>query len=143
MDNVSPKVVLGMLFLTLTGANVDFLGRKLWWRTYSTEKALPTTKRVELVGKKEFVAVALDPEHETYIVHVGSVSCDVSPSSSPLKLDVHLSRRPQVSGLIAKEAPTKVPAEYSNFADVFSPDLASKLSEHIGINNHAIELVDD
>ena len=27
--NVSPKVVLGMLFLTLSGANVDFLGRKL------------------------------------------------------------------------------------------------------------------
>ena len=27
--NVSPKVVFGILFLTLSGANVDFLGRKL------------------------------------------------------------------------------------------------------------------
>ena len=57
-------------------------------------------------------------------------------------LDVHPSRRPQVSGLIAEEAPTKILAEYSDFADVFSPDLASKLPEHTGINDHAIELVD-
>ena len=30
-----------------------------------------TTRRVELVGKKEFAAAVLDPEHETYVVHVG------------------------------------------------------------------------
>ena len=54
MANVSPEVVLEMPFLTLSGADVDFLGWKLRWRTYTTEEALPTTKRVELVGKKEF-----------------------------------------------------------------------------------------
>ena len=43
--------------------------------------------------------------------------------------------------MIAEEAPTKLPAEYSDFAEVFSSDLASKLFEHIGINDHAIELV--
>ena len=136
--NVSPEVVLGMPFLTLSNADVDFSGRDLRWRTYTTEEALPTTRRVELVGKKEFAAAALDPEHETYVVHVASLS------SAPLvaSLDVHPSRRPQISGLIAEEAPTKVPAEYSDFADVFSPDLASELPEHTGINNHAIELVD-
>ena len=84
----------------------------------------------------------LDPESETFVVHVASLSSDASPSSSPLELDVHPSRRPHVSGLIAEEAPTKVPAEYSDFADVFSPDLASELPEHTGINDHAIELVD-
>ena len=87
--NVSPKVVLGMPFLTLSGADVDFSGRELRWRTYTTEEVLPTTRRVELVGKKEFAAAALDPEHETYIVHVASLS------SIPLaSLDVHPSRRP-------------------------------------------------
>ena len=138
--NISPEVVLGMLFLTLSSADVDFSGRKLRWKTYTTEKALPTTRRVELVGKKEIAAAALDPESETFVVHVASLSSNALPSSSPL--DVHLSRRPQIPGLIAKEAPTKVPAEYSDFADVFSPDLASKLPEHTGINDHAIELVD-
>ena len=140
--NVSPEVVLEMPFLSLSSADVDFLRRELRWRTYSTEEALPTTRRVELVGKKEFAAVALNPEHERYVVHVGSVRSDASPSSSPLELDVHPSFRPQVSGLIAEEAPMKVPAKYLDFADVFSPDLASELLEHTKINNHAIELVD-
>ena len=128
-----------MPFLTLSGADVDFSGRELRWRTYTTEEVLPTTRRVELVGKKEFAAAALDPEHETYVVHVGSVSSNVSPSSL---LNVHPSRRPQVSGLIAEEALTKILAKYSDIADVFSPDLASELPEHTGINDHAIELVD-
>ena len=150
--NVSPKVVLGMLFLTLSGVDVDFSGRELRWRTYIIEKALPTTRRVELVGKKEFAAAALDPEHEIYVVHVASLN--VHPSRRPqisgliaeeapvTSLDVHPSRRPQISGLIVEEAPIKVPAKYSDFANVISPDLASKLPKHTGINDHAIELVE-
>ena len=58
-----------------------------------------------------------------------------------MSLNVYPSQRPQISGLIAEEAPTKVPAEYSNFADVFSLDLVSELPEHTRINNHAIKLV--
>ena len=135
--NVSPEVVFGMSFLTLSGAHLDFSGRELQWRTYTIKEVLPTTRHVELVGKKEFATAALDPEYETYVVHVTSLS------STPLaSFDVHPSRRTQVSGLIAEEAPTKVPAEYSDFADVFSPDLASELPEHTGINDYAIEMVD-
>ena len=43
--------------------------------------------------------------------------------------------------MIIEKTPTKVPAEYSDFADVFSLDLASELLEHTGINDHIIELV--
>ena len=139
---VSLEIVLGMLFLILSGADVDFSGRKLWWKTYTTKKALPTTRQVELVGKKEFAAAALDLESKTFVVHVALLSSDVLPISFPLELNVHPCRRPQVSSLIAEEAPTKVPAKYSDFTDVFSPDLVSKLLEHTGINDHAIELVD-
>ena len=138
--NVSPKVVLGMFFLILSGANIDFLGWKLRWRTYTTKEALLTTRYIELVGKKEFAAAAFDPEHKTYVVYVRSVCSNVSPSSSPL--NVYLSQRPQIFGLIAKEASTKVLAKYSNFADNFSLDLASELPKHTKINDHAIELVD-
>ena len=53
MANVSPEVVLGMPFLTLSGADVDFLDWELRWRIYTTEEAFPTTRHVELVGKKE------------------------------------------------------------------------------------------
>ena len=139
--NISPEVVFGMPFLTLSGADVDFSGRKLRWKTYTTKEVLPTTKRIELVGKKEFAAAALDPKSETFVVHVASLSSDASLSSSPLELNVHPSRRPQVSDLIAKKALTKIPTEHLDFADVFSPDLASGLPEYIGINDHANELV--
>ena len=89
------------------------------------------------MGKKEFAAVVFNPEHKTYVVNIASLS------STPLAfLNVHPSHRSQVSGLIAEEALKKVSAEYSDFVDVFSPDLASKLPEHTGINDHAIELVD-
>ena len=69
--NVIPEIVLRMLFLTLSGADVDFLDRELRWRTYITEEALPTTRRVKLVAKKEFAAAKLDPKHDTYVVYVG------------------------------------------------------------------------
>ena len=85
--------------------------------------------------KKEFVVAALNQEYEIYVVHVASLS------STPL--NVHPSQRPQISGLIAKKAPIKVSNKYADFADIFSPDLASKLPEHTKINNHAIKLVDD
>ena len=135
--NVSPELVFGMSFLTLSGADIDFLGCELRWRIYITEKVLPTTRRVELMGNKKFAAAVLDPEHETYVVYVASLS--FTPLAS---LNIHPSRRPQISGLITKEAPTNVSVEYSDFADVFSSDLASKLPKHTGINNHAIDLVD-
>ena len=138
--NISPEVVLGMFFLTLSGANVDFLGRELRWRTYTTKETFPTTRRVELMGKKKFAAAALDLEHKINVVYIGWVSSDASPNSS--LLDVYPFRRPQIFGLIAEEALTKVSAEYLDFADVFSLDLASKLSKHTRIKDHAIELVE-
>ena len=142
--NVSPKVVFEMPFLTLSDADVDFLVWKLRWKTYTPKDAFLTTRRIELVGKKEFVAAALDPESETFVVHVASLRSNLPPSSSAsqLKLDVHPSRRPQISGLIVEKTPMKVPAKYSNYTDVFSPSLTSKLPEHTGINVHAIELVE-
>ncbi len=52
-------------------------------------------------------------------------------------------RRTQIAHLKADEASSKVSGEYADFADISSPKLAIELPEHTGINNHAIELVDD
>ena len=88
--------------------------------------------------KKEFAAAVLDSEHKTYVVYVASLNFTPLVAS----LDVHPFWKPQISSLIAKEALIKVPAKYLDFANVFPPDLVSKLSKHIEINNHAIKLVD-
>ena len=64
VTNISLNVVLGMLFFTLSNADVDVSGRKLRWRTYITKEALLTTRHIKLVGKKEFAATTLDLEHK-------------------------------------------------------------------------------
>ena len=134
LTDISAEVVLGMLFLTLSNADIQFVEKELTWRFYTIAEALPTIKRVKLIDKKGFAKTVLDENSETFVVHIASLNSTL--------LDVYSSRRPQISGLITKKDPTKVSAEYLDFADVFSLDLASKLPKHIGINNHTIKLVD-
>ncbi len=131
-----PNIVLGMPFLTMSNADIDFQPWDLQWRSYTTGKVLPTTKQVELIRKKEFAAAILDLEHEDFIVHIAALSVDSGD-------EVHPSRRAQIAHLKADDVPNKVPCEYADFADVFSPKLAVELPEHTEINDHAIELVDD
>ena len=68
--NVSSNIVFGMLFFTPSSADIDFPKKELWWRFYTIEEALSTTKQVELVRKKEFAAVAFDLRYETFVVYV-------------------------------------------------------------------------
>ena len=77
------EVVLGMLFLTLSNADIQFAERRLVWRTYSAAEALPTTRRIEIIGKKEFAAAALNEEDETFVVHMAALSV--------VDLSIHLS----------------------------------------------------
>lgn len=71
----------------------------------------------------------------TFIIHVKSLN------STPLNAGVYPSRKPQIVSLIAKEAPTKVSVKYTDFVDIFSPNLVSKLSKHTEINDHTIKLL--
>ena len=76
--------------------------------------------------KKKFATAPLDPEHEIFAVHIGSLSSTpLVVSLGSTLLNVRLSQRSQISDLIAKEASTKVLDEYVNFTNVFFSDLAS------------------
>ncbi len=134
--DVKPNIVLGMFFLTMSNADIDFQSRNLQWRSYITRDTLLTTSRVELIKKKEFAVAALDLEYETFIIHIATLSVDSGD-------EVHPSRRTQIAHLKADEVFSKLSSEYANFADTFSPKLAVELLEHTGINDHAIELVDN
>ena len=52
-------------------------------------------------------------------------------------------KRVQIAYLKADKALTKMPSNYADFADIFSLKLAAELLKYTGINNHAIELIDD
>ena len=134
LADTSIKVVLQMPFLTLGNADIQFAEKELIWRFYTAKKALPTTQRVELIDKKEFAKAALDENIEAFVVHVSSLSLR-------LKMTIHPAQEAQIASLLAKEV--TVPAEYSDFADVFSKESAEVLPKRTGINKHAIDLEDD
>ena len=52
LADLSVEVVLGIPFLILSNANIQFARKKLTWRSYTTAEALPITKRVEILDKK-------------------------------------------------------------------------------------------
>ncbi len=56
---------------------------------------------------------------------------------------MHPSKKAQIAHLKADKAPTKMPSEYADFANVLSPKLAIELLEYTRINNYTIKLVDD
>ena len=67
------EIVLGMFFLSLSNTNIYFDSENYIWRSYSVAKALPTTKRVELINKNKFPIVTLDENSETFVVHVAAL----------------------------------------------------------------------
>ena len=126
------EMILGMPFLKISNADVSFGEGTLTWKTYTTNKALPTTERVQIIDKKDFVIAALDADSKTFVVHVAFREREGMP--------VHSERQAQVGALLFNEAPTEVPAEYSDYSDVFSAEHAAELPENTGINEHAIKL---
>ena len=64
------KIVLGMSFLKISNADIVFGKGTLTWKSYTTNKALPTTDRVQLVNPKEFVIATLDTDSKTFVVHM-------------------------------------------------------------------------
>ena len=79
LADLSMEVVLRMPFLTLSNANIQFAQKKLTWKSYITAKALSTTKRVEIINKKEFTKAALDKNVKAFVVRVASFSFNCMP----------------------------------------------------------------
>ena len=131
MANTSMEVVFEMPFLTLSNANVGFLDKKLTWRTYSVGEILPTTKRVQIIDWKEFAKAALDPKNKAFVLHIVTIT---------LKMTIYPEHKAQIDLLKAKKAPVLVPAEYLDFAKVFSEELTVVLPEHTKININSINL---
>ncbi len=79
LDDTSIEVILEIHFLALSNADFQFGAERLTWRFYTTAEVLPTTSRVELIDKREFVKTALDKNLKTFVVRVSAP--DVAESS--------------------------------------------------------------
>lgn len=140
------KMVLGMHFLTLFDADIWFAERKFIWRSYMTPEALPTTRRVELIDKREFITIALDENSKTFVMHVAALGA----SSETTKIKIHSSWPTQISlestqfaALQWNKISTKVSVEYADYIDVFFHNLVMKLPKNTDMNEHAIKLIDE
>lgn len=63
------EVVLRMLFLIFSNANIQFVKKNLIWRSYILAKALFITKQIELTNKKELNKATLDENIEAFVMH--------------------------------------------------------------------------
>ena len=68
--NTKLEVILRIPFLKLSNADISFGEGTLTWKSYTTNKALLSTKQVQLVDPKKFVIATLDAGSETFVVHM-------------------------------------------------------------------------
>lgn len=59
LANNGVNVIMVMFFLTLSNIDILFTNWELTQRFYSAAKALSTTRRIEIIDKKEFIKAAL------------------------------------------------------------------------------------
>ena len=68
--NTKFEVILGIRFLKISNVNVLFSERTLTWKSYTTNKALPTTEQVQIVDPKKIIIAALDADSETFVLYM-------------------------------------------------------------------------
>lgn len=103
LANTSMKIVLGILFFSLSNANIWFVKRKLKWKKYIITKILPTKKRVKLENCKEFVATALDPKEKAFVIYIALLK---------VQNKVHLLYTAKIALLITDKILVKVSKKY-------------------------------
>lgn len=62
------KVILKMAFLTFDKVKINFADEKLNQKTYFLDKSLLTTKQMQMIDQKNFMAAALALNKEVFIV---------------------------------------------------------------------------
>ena len=80
--------------------------------------------------------MALDANNETFVVHVTIREQEKMPMHSKKQAQI----KAQVGTLLFNKAFIEIPAEYSDYSNVFSAEYAAELLENTGINEHTIEL---
>ena len=151
MANTQFEVVLVMPFLKISNTDVSFGESTLTWKFYTTNKALLTTEQVQLVNPKKLVIAALDADSKTFVMYVAIQKWEEMAMDPDKKAQIKAQIEDQIktqSGvqvgvLLFNEAPTEIPAEYSNYSNVFLAENAAELPKNTGMNEHAIKLEKD
>lgn len=93
-------MLLEIVFLTLSNIDIRFAEKKLIWTTYITVKALPSTRKIELINNKNFAQTALDKDVKLFIVYVSFLSRG--------SMTIHSSWQAQIALLLTEEKSVKM-----------------------------------
>lgn len=139
LADISIKMVLRISFLSLGNTDVKFTeSRKLSQRFYNTAEALPTTNRVELIDKRKFAKIALDKNFKTFVTYVAALKAmPIHPSKIFQVQDKRILVAPQQD-----KAHTKIPPNYTDYADIFRFNRVIELFKTTNINEYVIKLVE-
>lgn len=88
---------------------------------------------INLIDKREFVKVTLVKNLETFVMYITALEA----------ISIHSSPATQFVAWQQDKALTKMPSKYSDYADIFSFNLAIKLSKNTNINEYIINLIED
>lgn len=50
-----------------------------------TKNILLTTRKIELIGKKEFTIATLDLKHKSFVIHIAALNINTNNEMHPLK----------------------------------------------------------
>ena len=106
-------------FLVDSNVGFQFDTESFTWRSYNAAETLPTTRRVELINKYDFIEAVLNKNSETFVVHITALEV--------LDTAIHPSWVPLPAVIYQYKALIKIPPEYNNYANVYSPNLAIEL----------------
>ena len=109
--DTSMEVVLRISFLALSNVNIQFDTISFTWRTYGTGKALPITRRVELINKHNFAKVALDENSETFIVYIAALGVPGATKVAGMPIHLNWANQVQVAALKQDKALTEISPE--------------------------------
>lgn len=118
--------------IELTNFQIKFADQELNWKTYTLNEALPTTKQMQIIDRKEFAIAALASEKAVFVMHVAYLEP---------KMLIHPDRKAQIALFLAKKI--SVSKKYANFSDFFSKKSAVMLPNCLDINKYAIDLEPD
>lgn len=77
LANTSIEVVLGMLFLSLSNANINFETKDLIWREYLGNETLSTTSQVWLIDKHKFADAIINKNLGIFVLHVTIMKAEI------------------------------------------------------------------
>lgn len=121
--------MLEIPFLTFSKVEIIFIEQKLYWKIYTLDMALLTTKRMQIINQNKFAAAALALDKEAFMVHMVYLKA---------KILIHLAREAKMALMLVKKI--NVPKEYADLSDVFFKKSVAMLFNCSNIYKHIIDV---